>query len=729
MPFQPEVGQPLAIDDVTYRIVDHPAAPGIPYGQEGRQAVVYQLVTQDGGAQALKVFKPRYRSPALVSLADRIAPFARLRGLRVCRRTVLAPQRHAALLRQHPDLTYAVLMPWVEGPTWMEVVLGRRVLAPAENLALARSLAEILVGMEQNGLAHCDVSGPNVLLPALAQPEISDSRPLVELVDVEQLYGSDLRRPELLPGGSPGYAHRTAPDGLWGPTADRFSGAVLLGEILGWCDERVREAAWGENYFDPQEMQREGERFQTLIAVLQERWGDRVAWLFEQAWRSEVLADCATFGQWLVTLPQEVPVATPPPAPTADEIEEPASTEAQEVAIRALMAVARRLEERGNLAGALENYRQAQALAGQGSGLAEELALIVQDVETKRKEADVPELRPPTEAEVDVPAIELQKEKTEAAKVDSFPAYEEGEWARAKELLNEIVRQRPDYERSGQRASTMLAKVDRRLIPLHRRIPVWAWVLGGLAVLALLVVRIAPEESYVSTPPPTSTAIPTKTPMPTRTPRPTETPKPQPTLPSSVSIALSSVDVLYHDDFGRLSATYWKNYSPSNISVTDGLMEIIGQHNWNTNIDCTWPVRENEGVLILFEYDPGAEFELYLDASDFGEPSYRRWGVYAGTYFATNIFRGGSRVYVEDSSVRGNLALRPNTWYYLLLAVNEDAQFVTEVWEKDNPSSQAKCQRQLYDDWGGRTWQFGIGADKGKAYVDAFTVISFDDIK
>ena len=111
MSFEPKVSQELAIDGVTYRIAEHPAAPGIPYGQEGRQAIVYQLVAESGEKKALKVFKPRYRLPALVSLANRIAPYAELPGLQVCHRTVLIPQCHAPLLRQHMDLTYAVLMP------------------------------------------------------------------------------------------------------------------------------------------------------------------------------------------------------------------------------------------------------------------------------------------------------------------------------------------------------------------------------------------------------------------------------------------------------------------------------------------------------------------------------------------------------------------------------------------------------------------------------------------
>ena len=134
MPFQPQVDQELVVGDVAYRVAEHPAAPGIPYGQEGRQAIVYQLVSfspaqeEDRGgdlkAQALKVFKPRYRLPEMVSIARHIAPYSEMPGLEVCRRTVLTPRQHAPLLRRYPDLTYGVLMPWVEGPTWMQV-LGR----------------------------------------------------------------------------------------------------------------------------------------------------------------------------------------------------------------------------------------------------------------------------------------------------------------------------------------------------------------------------------------------------------------------------------------------------------------------------------------------------------------------------------------------------------------------------------------------------------------------------
>src|SRR5204863_3625098 len=144
----------------------------------------------------------------------------------------------------------------------MEVVLNKEELTPDQSLALGRSLAGVMAAMEQEGLAHCDLSGPNVLLPMLSLSFSAQSgQSAVALVDVEQMFGPDLKRPELVPGGSPGYAHKIAPEGMWESDADRLSGAVLLAEMLAWCDERVRNMAWGESYFDPTEMQKDSERY------------------------------------------------------------------------------------------------------------------------------------------------------------------------------------------------------------------------------------------------------------------------------------------------------------------------------------------------------------------------------------------------------------------------------------------------------------------------------------
>lgn len=520
MPFNPEIGQELQIDNVTYHLTEHPAAPGMPYGQEGRAAVVYQLLSTDGKMQALKVFKPHYRLPILVGQAEKIAPYATLPGLQVCERTVLSARRHGTLLRQYPDLTYAILMPWVAGPTWTSLLLEKRALSPEQGLALARSLAYVLAGMEEHGLAHCDLSGSNLLLPGLISLPTVARRSAVELVDMEQLYSSDLKRPETLPGGSPGYVHIATSESFWSAYADRFAGAVLLAEILGWCEAKVRKTAWGENYFAPDEVQRESERAQTLTTALTLHWGESVVHLFEQAWRSDTLAACPTFGEWLVTLPETVPVMQGIAQTVLPQSPSPTTAPVIEDTLRAFMGLAQQFETQGNLIGALQTYHQALALATPESGLAAELTVIVKDLEAQQvvvpAETTVPgittqaetvliETLSPPETQLSMavePMLEVAIEsvsetnpvepasdvvveprenmqpqelpepsppsfpatKPDLAKLfdDGLAAYQKQDWIAARELFTTVVQQEPEYAYEGK-AVDILADIERRL--------------------------------------------------------------------------------------------------------------------------------------------------------------------------------------------------------------------------------------------------------------------------
>jgi hypothetical protein len=185
--------------------------------------------------------------------------------------------------------------------------------------------------------------------------------------------------------------------------------------------------------------------------------------------------------------------------------------------------------------------------------------------------------------------------------------------------------------------------------------------------------------------------------------------------------------VLYHDDFNELTSIRW-DYTLSKVGSSGGLVEITGQSFWDTDLYRRRAFKEGEGVLVLFKYDSGAEFGLYLDDGNWQTPNYKRWGIYyAGTRLGTDIWQGSSGPGERD--LEGNLSPRPDTWYYLLLAVGKEADFVAQVWEHDNPSQQAKYRRTFGEEWAGQTWEFTIDANKGKAYVDSFTEISFNGIK
>jgi tetratricopeptide (TPR) repeat protein len=548
MPFQPQVNQEFVLDGVTYRMAEHPAAPGMPYGQEGRQATVYQLVSNQE-RRALKVFKARFRAPALVSLSDRLRPYVSLPGLAACRRSVLSPERHASLLKAYPDLLYAVVMPWIDGPTWFQVLLEKRDLQSETCLDLARTFAGILSGMEQNGVAHCDLSGPNVLLPALAGGSG------IALVDLEQMYGPDLRQPSLLPGGSPGYALRSAPDGLWSQDADRFAGAVLLAELLGWCDERVRDAAWGESYFDPNEMQKDGDRYNLLVASLRRQWGEPVAELFKAAWHSQTPADCPTFGEWLLALPEKTPNGWVAPLPPPNE------------QLNLLLARARRLETSGDVALALASYKQALQQTPPNSALRKELEWIIEHLQRAQESREQLKNRLSEAAELEKAAkwtaaaaiyqellglesstaqqreewnIALRRCSTETDLVGLFASAEqmigEDRLAAAREILEEIERRHPGYERSGKSAAQLLRSINERearqkTIPPRRALR--GSILGAVSIIVIALLGTlglgittgkGPAGSFFWTPTFTPTSTPTPAATSTATPIPTHTP-------------------------------------------------------------------------------------------------------------------------------------------------------------------------------------------------------------
>lgn len=480
MTFQPDVDLRLEIEGIGYTFTQHPAAPGIPYGQEGRAAVVYQLLADQGQKRALKVFKATFREPSLVLLSERVRPFAALPGLSVCERTVLRPQQHNDLLRRYPDLTYAVLMPWIEGPTWMEILLSKKVLTDEQSLVIAHSLAKVLTEMEQHEIAHCDLSSANVMLPILARGEDA------ALVDVEGLYAPNLAHPKHLLTGTKGYVHLstigqdsktsiTTNGGAWSARSDRFAGAVLLAEILGWSNGNVRETTFGESYFAPEETQQDSTRYRLLSNTLHEIWGTDVARCFERAWQSSTLNDCPTFGEWQIALPEEVPLMRPvveQPLQTKHEVE-PTQNPDHNTTVQALLEVAQKLKERGDFAAALKIYHQTTTLLPTQSPLSEELHSSLAEIEAK--------------LDTSQPAENESKAHNEQLFIEALSAYRNKKWAEAEELLSQIERCDPDFEQNGDKVSELLqgvrAHLTKQSSPAIRKLV--AAIAGGCVLLLI----------------------------------------------------------------------------------------------------------------------------------------------------------------------------------------------------------------------------------------------------
>ncbi|MFC4302831.1 hypothetical protein [Cohnella boryungensis] len=392
MGFQPEVGTQLVINGQRFTIGAHPNAPSIPYGQEGRQGTVYLLHTEDRRRKkALKVFRSKFVNPSLVYHTQQIAKFIGVEGLLACDRAIVAPQSNTELLREEPDLLYAVVMAWIEGPTWMDMLLNKQKLTRRQSHSAAYALAQTLAAMEQRGLSHGDLSAPNVMLPMFGEKAAS-VRPVdyVQLIDLEQMYATHLERPEHLPLGSPGYASQRHPlTQMWGAQSDRFAGSVLLMEMLTASSDSFFELAWGESYFAPEDMQKDGERYAGLIEYVRSAWGESVASLFIRVWESGDLSQCPTFGEWLIELAKlesgtRMPQAGASAAAAAVRESESATKEGSaDEAHQGQLKRARQYEAKGKYVEAMDVYRSILQRDPNAS-LAEEVAIAFEGLAAKQ---------------------------------------------------------------------------------------------------------------------------------------------------------------------------------------------------------------------------------------------------------------------------------------------------------------------------------------------------------
>lgn len=293
MAFRPKVRDQIKIDEKVLSFEANPVSKiPMPYKQEGRKGTVYQVLDRRSGEKyALKVFHSAFRNPEVGHSAQTFKRYESYPGLRVCNRKVLTQSTHRSLLQEYPELEFAVLMPWIEGDTWRDIVFTKQAVTPILSRNLAAGMAMVLSELENFGLAHCDIAGTNTIV---------QTDPIkIELVDIEDMFASDLNPPTGLPAGTDGYAFRNGKNAsLWNTKGDRFAGAIILTEMLIWCDERVRRESNGEAFFSQNEFGTKSKRFTLARDVLRRNYGSEATDVFEKAWFAKELADCRSLGQW-----------------------------------------------------------------------------------------------------------------------------------------------------------------------------------------------------------------------------------------------------------------------------------------------------------------------------------------------------------------------------------------------------------------------------------------------
>ncbi len=312
MSFNPTPGMRIPLNGE--EIVFAPAGTGklakvSAYAQTGREGTVYK-VNKGDKPYALKVFLPNYQDDRLLQNTEMLGKLSDQEGLHVAQRTIITKINLPKVISQFPELEYAILMPWIQGSLWFNLMGDGSIIKGDDYLQIARSLLNVLSNLEIRKMAHCDLCHNNFV--------IGPSYSWVELVDIEDMYAPYMPRPVPdISYGTAGYRNSwIAEHGLWGPEGDRFATAILCAEILTWSLPEIRNGKYGETFFREDEIGETCDRFLLMVDCLS-RYNLGLEKLFQRAWNSKELGKCPPIREWkdAVDKIQSTPSSKPLPQP------------------------------------------------------------------------------------------------------------------------------------------------------------------------------------------------------------------------------------------------------------------------------------------------------------------------------------------------------------------------------------------------------------------------------
>ncbi len=308
MTFDPKIGETITIYNEKYKFLKNEnIALETVDEREGGEGIVYRLAKHDKPSEifALKRFFGNLSSDFAEDIYISTVTLTRykdLPGLRVCNRKLIKDFVNCPESQTYSELKNSVLMPWIRGYTWHDVIVGYQQgkklvsLDKSECFKLAYSTIKVLSNLESNRLAHCDIASGNIIFDV--------SKNMVELIDVEDMYCSDSRKPKQVPSGSAGYKHPNSIDGIWFPEGDRFAGAVLICEMLTWHNPAIKKMITDDTFFSNNELGQYIEKYELVYKELANSYSQGLADLFQSAWFSETIQSCPALSDWLSAFSQ-----------------------------------------------------------------------------------------------------------------------------------------------------------------------------------------------------------------------------------------------------------------------------------------------------------------------------------------------------------------------------------------------------------------------------------------
>ena len=214
----------------------------------------------------------------------------------------------------------------------------------------------------------------------------------------------------------------------------------------------------------------------------------------------------------------------------------------------------------------------------------------------------------------------------------------------------------------------------------------------------------------------------------------TPTQSPTPTLesgasPTPISLPLQPVTdnlqiaaPIQEPDLTLFAEQGWKY----NNATLDGSKVVVeGSGSWDAFFDYPeFDIVANTGVLVKFKFEHKPSGIIALTRGKWDTPSYRQWGVMRGANSMSPIISQGTNHSAQPEIIR-EIAVIPDTWYYLFLGIDENNDLIQLMWNPETPSNY-QLGFYNYGDVDDEPYYFHVAGNTGEITIGEVVFYQFE---
>lgn len=185
---------------------------------------------------------------------------------------------------------------------------------------------------------------------------------------------------------------------------------------------------------------------------------------------------------------------------------------------------------------------------------------------------------------------------------------------------------------------------------------------------------------------------------------------------------VANANITWHYSFDILQDF---NINKTGFRNTEGYAVVENATFWRKfNEFHSTTLEKGQGVILRVKFDPKSETRVFFETTT-PDDKYLRWGVFAGYYLRTDSRQDDFDL--SGGTWSGEMKIIPDHWYYLLLGIEKDEDFLAIIWDSEDPDKQLIFEYNSSADWHNHIWDLNIRGRFGRMYIDQYYEISFNN--